>query len=154
MFLAWRRRQKEKQRKNTSATMHFCGVLKRGTRRRPLCESFTWFNADTVVSRGVIPDRCFGISSVPRDRTRPVRLWSSRSRCGPSSCHGCRTLFFVDLFKLSDRSTEACLSLCYPRFSIPRLPREKPVAWLVIRKWWCLTDARWSIFLWITRIML
>ena len=133
--------ERKAQRREASTTMHLCGVLERGVRRRPLCESLTWFNADIAVPRGVIPDRCFGISSVLWDRIGPVRLWSSRSRCRrPSTCHGCRTLFFVDLFKLSNRSTEACLSLCYPRFLFPMGYRKKPVAWLVIWKRWCLTQ--------------
>lgn len=38
-------------------------VLEREIRIRPLCESFTWFNADTGSLGGVIPDRCSGISS-------------------------------------------------------------------------------------------
>lgn len=52
-------------------------------RRRPLCEWLTWFNADTAVPGGVIPDRCFGISSIfgsARETApgRGGRLWSSR----------------------------------------------------------------------------
>lgn len=149
MFLAWRRRQKEKlQRTEASTTMHFCGVLERGARRRSLCESLTWFNANTAVPRGVIPDRCFEISSAPRDRTGPARLWSSRSRCRrPSTCHGCRTLFFVDLFKLSDRSTEACLSLCYPRFLVPGLPKKTGRVARNLKA--MVLNARWRVLSWI-----
>ena len=146
MFLAWQTTERKAQRREASTTMHFCGVLERGVRRRPLCESLTWFNADTAVPRGVIPDRCFGISSVPRDRTGPGRLWSSRSHCRrPSTCHGCRTLFFVDLFELSNRSTEACLSLCYPRFSVPMGFRKKTGR--VARNLKAMVlNARWSVF--------
>lgn len=79
MFL--RGREEEERRLPRRCT--YAARSRGGASRRPLCEWLTWFNADTAVPGGVIPDRCFGISSIfgsARETApgRGGRLWSSR----------------------------------------------------------------------------
>lgn len=80
LFLRKKRRKKEGGRE-IRATLHSDDgvLLEREVGNHPLCESFTWFNADTGSLGGVIPDRCSGISSAPafeRDFEVAVELYS------------------------------------------------------------------------------
>jgi len=155
MFL--RGREEEERRLPRRCT--YAARSRGGASRRPLCEWLTWFNADTAVPGGVIPDRCFEISSIfgsARETApgRGGRLWSSRPPfpffCGSLSLRVTSDLRvvavdLVGLLFISARRTKSSTE-AYPSPSIPldlfEIPLEEKKTGRVARNSKATTNAR------------